>query len=170
MTSDAAVMSNPVCRGTPSPRAPSPMTMLRSARSLTSSTRRQVMLCMSMPSALPWKRWLSIIADSMLCAAVTACMSPVRCRLSTSMGTTWLYPPPAAPPLMPNVGPMDGCRIAIVARLPMCLNPWPSPTVVVVLPSPSGVGVIALTTTYLAVGRSASSAIASSLTFITSSP
>ena len=68
------------------------------------------------------------------------------------MGTTWLYPPPAAPPLMPNVGPIDGCRIATVARLPMCLNPCPRPTVVVVLPSPSGVGVIALTTTYLAVG------------------
>src|SRR5215472_5823479 len=71
---------------------------------------------------------------------------------------------------MPNVGPIDGCRIAIVARLPMCRNPCPSPTVVVVLPSPSGVGVIALTTTYLAVGRSASSSIASSLIFITCSP
>src|SRR5215467_10228374 len=78
----------------------------------------------------------------MLCAAVTACMSPVRCRFSTSIGTTWLYPPPAAPPLMPKVGPMDGCRIATVARLPMCRNPCPSPTVVVVLPSPSGVGLI----------------------------
>src|SRR6516164_2773341 len=71
---------------------------------------------------------------------------------------------------MPNVGPMDGCRIATVARLPMCLKPCPSTTVVVVLPSPRGVGVIALTTTYLAVGRSASSSIASSLIFITCSP
>src|SRR5262249_24865456 len=71
---------------------------------------------------------------------------------------------------MPNVGPIDGCRIAIVARLPMCRNPCPSPTVVVVLPSPSGVGVLALTTTYLAVRRSASSSIASSLIFITCSP
>ncbi len=86
------------------------------------------------------------------------------------MGTTWLYPPPAAPPLMPNVGPIDGCRIATVARFPMCLNPCPRPTVVVVLPSPSGVGVIALTTTYLAAGWPASSAMASSLIFITSSP
>ena len=90
MTSEAAVMSNPVCRGTPSMREPSPITMLRSARSLTSSTRRQVMLCGSRPSSLPWYRWLSIIADSRLCAAVTAWMSPVRCRLSTSIGTTWL--------------------------------------------------------------------------------
>ena len=163
-------MSNPVCRGTPSMREPSPTTMLRSARSLTSSTRRQVMLCWSRPSLLPWYRWLSIIADSMLCAAVTACMSPVRCRFSTSMGTTWLYPPPAAPPLMPNVGPIDGCRIVTVARLPMWRNPWPSPTVVVVFPSPSGVGVIAVTTTYFAFGRSASSSIAASLIFTTLSP
>ena len=163
-------MSKPVCRGTPSMREPSPITMLRSARSLTSSTRRQVMLCGSRPSLLPWYRWLSIIADSMLCAAVTACMSPVRCRFSTSIGTTWLYPPPAAPPLMPNVGPIDGCRIVTVARLPMWRNPWPSPTVVVVFPSPSGVGVIAVTTTYFAFGRSASSSIAASLTFTTLSP
>src|SRR5262249_25435174 len=97
-------------------------------------------------------------------------MSPVRCRLSTSMGTTWLYPPPAAPPLMPNVGPIEGCLIATVACFPMCLNPCPRPTVVVVLPSPSGVGVIALTTTYLAAGWPASSAMASSLIFMTSSP
>src|SRR5437773_4509767 len=114
--------------------------------------------------------WLSSIAASRLWAAVTACMSPVRCRLSASMGTTWLYPPPAAPPLMPHVGPIDGCLIAAVARFPMCLNPCPRPTVVVVLPSPSGVGVIALTTTYRAVGWLASSAMASSLIFLTSSP
>ena len=46
-------------------------------------------------------------------------------------------------------------------RLPMCFIAWPRPTVVVVLPSPSGVGVIAVTTTYFAFGRSASSSIAS---------
>ncbi len=97
-------------------------------------------------------------------------MSPVRCRFSASIGTTWLYPPPAAPPLIPNVGPIDGCLIVTVARLPMCLNPCPSPTVVVVLPSPSGVGVIAVTTTYLAFGTPASSAAAASLIFMTCSP
>jgi hypothetical protein len=35
----------------------------------------------------------------------------------------------------------------IVARLPMCRIAWPSPIVVVVFPSPSGVGVTAVTTT-----------------------
>ena len=78
--------------------------------------------------------------------------------------------PPAAPPLMPNVGPIDGCLIVTVARLPMWRNPWPSPTVVVVFPSPSGVGVIAVTTTYFAFGAPASSSIAASLTFTTLSP
>ncbi len=92
-------------------------------------------------------------------------MSPVRWRLNSSIGTTWLMPPPAAPPLMPKVGPIDGCRMAIVAEDPMCWKAWPSPTVVVVLPSPSGVGVMAETTTYLARGRSAIASMASSLIF-----
>ena len=71
---------------------------------------------------------------------------------------------------MPKVGPIDGWRMAMTARLPMCFIAWPRPTVVVVLPSPSGVGVIAVTTTYLAFGRSASSSIASSLILATLSP
>jgi hypothetical protein len=47
---------------------------------------------------------------------------------------------------------------------------WPRPTVVVVLPSPRGVGVTAETTTYFAFGRDASSSMASSLIFATSYP
>jgi hypothetical protein len=113
---------------------------------------------------------MSRTAESMLCAAVTAWKSPVRCTLRMSIGTTWLYPPPAAPPLIPNVGPIDGWRIATVARRPIRASAWPSPTVVVVLPSPSGVGVTVDTTTYLALGRPASSSIADSLIFATCSP
>ena len=64
--------------------------MLRSARSFTSSTRLQVMLCKSILNSLPLCRWLSSMADSMLWAAVTACMSPVRWRLKASIGTAWL--------------------------------------------------------------------------------
>ena len=90
MTSEAAVMSKPVSRGTPSSRPPRPTTMLRSARSLMSMTRRHVMLWRSSPSSLPWNRWASSMAEHMLWAAVTACMSPVRWRLNSSMGTTWL--------------------------------------------------------------------------------
>src|SRR5215218_8747322 len=47
--------------------------------------------------------WLSSMAERRLWAEVTAWVSPVRWRFSISMGTTWLYPPPAAPPLMPKV-------------------------------------------------------------------
>ena len=39
--------------------------------------------------------------------------------------------------------------MATAARLPIRFRPWVRPIVVVVLPSPSGVGVIAVTTTYL---------------------
>ncbi len=52
------------------------------------------------------------------------------------------------------------------AFLPILFRPWASPTVVVLLPSPSGVGLIAVTRTYLPRGRSASSrSIASSRIF-----
>jgi hypothetical protein len=47
------------------------------------------------------------MAARVLCAEVTACMSPVRCRLRASNGAAWLYPPPAAAPLIPKVGPID---------------------------------------------------------------
>ncbi len=56
ITSDAAVMSKPVCRGIPSAAVPSPTTRFRRARSFTSSTRRHVPVWMSMPSSLPWCR------------------------------------------------------------------------------------------------------------------
>ena len=52
ITSEAAVMSNPVSRGMPSCLVPRPLTMLRSERSFTSRTRFHVMLKGSIPSAL----------------------------------------------------------------------------------------------------------------------
>ena len=58
----------------------------------------------------------------------------------SSIGTTWLYPPPAAPPLMPNTGPMDGWRMAQAAFLPMRLRPWQSPTVWSSCPRPRASG------------------------------
>ena len=41
---------------------------------------------------------------------------------------------------MPKTGPSDGWRMRAAARSPMRFRPWARPTVVVVLPSPSGVG------------------------------
>ena len=46
---------------------------------------------------------------------------------------------------MPNTGPSEGSRRQIIAFLPMWLSASPRPTVVVVLPSPAGVGLIAVT-------------------------
>ncbi len=57
-------MSKPSSRGYPLPGPPSPITMSRSARSLTSSTRCHVTRRTSMPSALPWWMWLSMSAAS----------------------------------------------------------------------------------------------------------
>src|SRR3546814_18837345 len=46
---------------------------------------------------------------------------------------------------MPKQGPSEGSRRQIIAFLPIRLRPSPRPTVVVVLPSPAGVGEIAVT-------------------------
>ena len=54
MTSEATTMSKPSSRGKPLAVPPRPMTMSRSARSLTSTTRRQAMRRTSKPSSLPW--------------------------------------------------------------------------------------------------------------------
>src|SRR5262249_40727474 len=46
---------------------------------------------------------------------------------------------------MPKQGPSEGSRRQLMARLPIRLRPSPRPTVVVVLPSPAGVGLMAVT-------------------------
>ena len=52
-------------------------------------------------------------------------------------------PPPAAPPLIPNVGPCDGCRIHAKHCLSsIAPNACAKPIVVADLPSPRGVGLI----------------------------
>ena len=91
----------------------------------------------------------------MLFAAAMAWKSPVKCRFRSSIGTTWVRPPPAAPPLMPKIGPSDGSRRHSTGRLPMWPSPCVSETDVVVLPSPALVGVIAETQTTFASGTPA---------------
>ena len=59
---------------------------------------------------LPCRIEASSIAASRLLAAPIAWMSPVKWRFRSSIGTTWVRPPPAAPPLIPNTGPSDGSR------------------------------------------------------------
>ena len=63
----------------------------------------------------------------------------------SSIGATCEWPPPAPPPLTPKHGPSDGSRTQIMAFLPIAFSASPRPTVVVVLPSPAGVGEIAVT-------------------------
>jgi hypothetical protein len=48
---------------------------------------------------------------------------------------------------------MEGSRSAITGRAPDFHSAWPRPMVMVVLPSPAGVGVIDETTTSLPSGR-----------------
>ena len=55
---------------------------------------------------------------------------------------------------MPKHGPIDGSRRQTAAFLPMRFRPSHSPMLVVVLPSPAGVGVIAETSTSLPAGAS----------------
>ncbi len=74
-----------------------------------------------------------------------ACISPVKGRLICSMGRSWENPPPAAPPFDPKTGPSDGSLRAQLTDFPIFARPCVNPMLVVVLPSPAGVGVIAET-------------------------
>ena len=162
MISEATTMSKPLSRGAPCAGPPRPMTMSRSARSFMSITRFHDTRRASMFRAFPWWMWLSISAASRLCASAMAAKSPVKCRLMFSIGTTWAKPPPAAPPFMPNTGPSEGSRRHTTVRRPMRLSASPRPTVVVVLPSPAGVGEIAVTRISLPSARPACAASQSS--------
>ncbi len=158
-------MSNPSSRGNPLAGPPSATVISRSARSFMSMTRFQAILRTSKPSSLPWLMWLSIIAASKLFANPMALKSPVKWRLMSSIGTTCAKPPPAAPPFMPNTGPSEGSRRQMIAFLPMWLSASPRPTVVVVLPSPAGVGLMAVTRTSLPSGFDLSVSMYSRATF-----
>ena len=54
---------------------------------------------------------------------------------------------------MPKTGPIEGSRRQIIVFLPRRFSASPRPTVAVVLPSPAGVGLMAVTSTSLAPGR-----------------
>src|SRR5512135_2022967 len=54
---------------------------------------------------------------------------------------------------MPKLGPNDGSRRQITALEPMRFSASPRPTVVVVLPSPAGVGLMPVTSTSAPSGR-----------------
>ncbi len=147
MTSEAAVMTNPVSRAGPLPRPPRPIAICRKARSFMSIARGHCTSRVSRPSSLPKCRWTSTSAASRLCAEVMAWKSPLKCRLILSSGASDARPPPVAPPFCPKTGPSEGSRNAATAVNPRRTRPWVSPMVVTVLPSPPVVGVMAVTST-----------------------
>ena len=89
--------------------------------------------------------WLSIRLESKLLAAVIACISPVKWRLISSIGATWTWPPPVAPPLIPKTGPKEGSLNAKIDFFPILERPSAIAIETVVFPSPKGVGFIAVT-------------------------
>ena len=144
ITSEAAVISNPVSLGIPEAVPPKPTMMWRKERSFISITRFQVTVRGSIPREVVLLcMLLSIKAASKLCAFSTALKSPVKCRLISSIGSTWEYPPPVAPPLIPKTGPKEGSRSTTVVFLPMRFKPSVRPIETVVFPSPAGVGEMA---------------------------
>ena len=107
--------------------------------------------------------WLSIIADTKLIDEVKACISPVKCKLISSLGPIDTLPPPVAPPLMPNTGPKEGSRKTSIQFFLILANPSAKAMEVVVLPSPALVGVIAVTKTNFPLGLFFNSSIISIL-------
>ena len=81
------------------------------------------------------------------------------------MGATWAWPPPVAPPLMPKHGPSEGSRRQIIVGMPAAFRASPRPMVVVVLPSPAGVGLMPVTSTSFPSGRASASRTKGSDTF-----
>ena len=107
----------------------------------------------SRPSALPWCRWLSSIAASRLWAAVMAWKSPVKWRLMSSIGADLRPAAAGGAALHAEDGAERGlAQRDMVARAER-VSRRPSPTVVVDLPSPAGVGVMPVTSTSLPARR-----------------
>ena len=137
----------PSWRGIPPKGPPRPTITLRSARSFMSTARPQVMRRWSSPVLFGRKRWLSSMAERSAWAEVIAWKSPVKWRLMSSIGTTWEWPPPAAPPLIPKTGPSDASRMHRTGLRSRRLSASARPTEVVDLPSPAAVGLHPVTST-----------------------
>ena len=89
------------------------------------------------------------MADIKLIVEVNAWKSPVKWRLISSLGTMVDFKAPTAPPLIPQTGPKEGSLKQASELTPILRKPSCKPIVVVVLPSPAFVGVMAVTKTNL---------------------
>ena len=163
MTSDATVMSKPSSREKPLETPPSEETIERSARSFMSTTRRQLMRRVSSAERIAPidvivdQRGEQVVggADGVEVAGEMEVDVLHRHDLGVAAaGRAALDAETWAERL--------GSRRQHSAFLPMWLRPSVRPTVVVVLPSPAGVGVIAVTRMSLPSGRPLSDSIYSS--------
>ena len=73
----------------------------------------------------------------------------MKCRFISTDGSNILFPPPIAPPFLPNTGPRDGSLRQAIALNPNLFNESFIPMLSVVLPSPDGVGLIEVTNSNL---------------------
>ena len=103
----ATVMTNSSCLGATLVSPSETVTFLK-ALSFISRALFQRTLSGLIFNSLPCQIELSIQAAIKLIELVRACMSPVKCKLISSLGTTRALPPPVAPPLIPKTGPRDG--------------------------------------------------------------
>ena len=148
INSEATVIVKLSLRSTPLP-SPKPTTISRSALSFISIALDHKIRSASICKGLPRYKELSIIAAIKLIEEVNACISPVKCKLISSLGSIVAFPPPVAPPLIPKTGPKEGSLKTNIAFCPIFPRPSAKLIEVVVLPSPAFVGVIAVTRTNL---------------------
>jgi hypothetical protein len=140
MISEAEVMSKPPSRGTPSMRPPRPTTMLRNARSLTSRHPPPQHLADIHAQGIAVVEMIVEGRGEEIVSRGDGVEVAGEMKVDVLHGTTCERPPPVPPPFMPRVGPIDGSRSAMTDGRRYARAPVPSPMVMVVLPSPAGVG------------------------------
>ena len=118
--------------------------------SLTSRHLFQIILFGSIFNSEFWNISFSITADIKLFALLIACKSPVKCKLILSNGNKIALFEPDPVPFNPKTGPIEGSLKQPIAFIPILFKPSTKPIDVVVLPSPIGVGFIAVTITTFA--------------------
>ena len=149
MTSEATVMSKPSSRGKPLETPPSELTIARSARSFMSRTRRQAMRRLS--SAEPVAP-VDVVVDHRG-EQVVRRRDGVEVAGEVEVDVLHRHDLGIAAAggaaLDAEAGPERGLAQAHHRLLADAVEASPRPTVVVVLPSPAGVGLMAVTRTSL---------------------
>ena len=148
MISLPGTMTNRSSRTGPALMPPRLMTIERSARSFMSMVRGQVIRRGSMPSALPWCRWLSSIADEQVVrrgdGVEVAGEVQVDLVHRHDLGVAAAR---RAALHAEHRAQRLGSRMHTTTFLPRRRSAWLTPTVTVLFPSPAGVGLMPVTST-----------------------